>query len=151
MITLFGALLGFCSSAFPDLMKTWRNTKDQQHELAVLDRQMELAKAGINHRLEEINVQANADTMQALYKTVQPSGVMWVDALAGTVRPILTYAFFLLYTSVKFAQLHMALVYDSWSQAMLQIWHIEDQALFATVVSFWFGQRLLLKTNRVAR
>ena len=150
MITLFGALLGFFSSAFPDVMKGWRETKDRQNELAILDRQMEMAKAGASQRLEEINIQNDAITMQALYKTVRPTGVKWVDALSGTVRPILTYAFFILYAVVKYAQWEMFMVsmkFESWSQALLNIWHIEDQALFATVISFWFGQRLLMKAN----
>ena len=35
----------------------------------------------------------------------QPSGVKWVDALRASVRPIITYAFFILFATVKTAAL----------------------------------------------
>jgi hypothetical protein len=41
MLTLLGSLLGFISSAFPDLLKLWQDKQDRAHELQILDRQME--------------------------------------------------------------------------------------------------------------
>ncbi|WP_019223831.1 hypothetical protein [Bartonella rattaustraliani] len=41
MLTLLGSLLGFLSSAFPDLLKIWRDKEDRKHELAILQLQME--------------------------------------------------------------------------------------------------------------
>ena len=40
MLTLLGSLLGFATSAIPDIMALFRERADRQHELAVLDRQM---------------------------------------------------------------------------------------------------------------
>jgi len=150
MVTILGSLLGFLGSAFPEFLKVYRDQKDRQHELNILDRQADLIKTGHTNRMEEIQVQADAVIAKAIYAHAKPSGVRWVDALSGTVRPIITYAFFLLYAVMKYSQwavvYHMMGKYD-WREAFLNIWQIEDQALFATVISFWFGQRMMQKVK----
>lgn len=150
MITILGSLIGFIGSAFPEILKAYRDQKDRQHELAILDRQAEMMQNGHMNRLEEIQVQADVMAARALYAHARPTGVVWVDALAGTVRPVITYAFFILYGVMKYSQwaivYHMLGQYD-WREAFLNIWHLEDQALFATVVSFWFGQRMMQKVK----
>ena len=148
MLTLLGSLLGFVSSAFPDLLGLWRDSQDRKHELAILDRQMEQMKLGHNQRLEEISVEADIAESQALYKhDSQPSGVKWVDGLRASVRPVITYAFFALFTVVKSSALYVLVSEEGLTvvQAMPQIWDPETQALFAAVMSFWFGQRALNK------
>ncbi len=44
MTTLLATLLGFVSSAFPDLLKIWRDSADRKHELAILQLQMQQQK-----------------------------------------------------------------------------------------------------------
>ncbi len=150
MFTLLGSLLGFLTSAFPDLLKIYNERTDRGHELAILDRQMDMMRSGHQQRLQEIQVQAMAAESKALYSHAGPSRVRWVDALAGTVRPVVTYSFFLLYALVKYAQWHcisQTIGFHNWAQALTQIWSTEDQALFATVIAFWFGHRMLIKRN----
>ncbi|MGB1648675.1 MAG: hypothetical protein ACPHBO_06260 [Cycloclasticus sp.] len=150
MLTLLGSLLGFISSAFPDLLKIWQDKQDRKHELQILDRQMEQMRLGHNQRLEEITVNADINESLALLKhDSQPSGVKWVDGLRASVRPVITYAFFLLFTTVKVSALYV-LVVDQGMEffvALPQIWDPETQALFAAVMSFWFGQRALAKAR----
>lgn len=147
MLTLLGSLLGFISSTFPDLLNIWKDRADRNHELAIMDRQMDLQKLNHSNRLEEIHVQADISESKALYSHAsQPSGVAWVEALRATVRPMITYAFFILFATVKIAALFQLLnsgftVADS----LIIIWDGETQALFAAVMSFWFGQRALTK------
>jgi hypothetical protein len=149
MLTLLGSALGFLSSLFPDLLKLFREHQDRKHELAVMDRQMEMQRAGHQQRLEEINVQADIAESQALYRSLRPTGVRWVDALAGSVRPIITYAFFVLFAAVKGSALYLLIAVDGvlLAQALPQIWDPETQALFAAVMSFWFGNRALQKAR----
>ena len=87
MLTLLGSLLGFVTSAFPDLLGLFRDWQDRKHELAILDRQMEQMKLGHQQRLEEIEVQADIAESKALYRHDKPVGVAWVDALRASVRP----------------------------------------------------------------
>ncbi len=79
----------------------------------------------------------------------------WVDALAGSVRPTITYLFFLLYALVKWAQFQVLITPSMpWltaltpAQAMLAIWGEDDMALFTAIIAFWFGQRSLIKFRR---
>jgi hypothetical protein len=150
MITILGSLLGFLGSAFPEMLKVYRDGRDRQHELKIMSMQFDMMRSGHRQRLEEIQIQADVVTAKALYAHARPTGVRWVDALAGTVRPVITYSFFLLYAIMKYSQwaivYHLMGAYD-WREAFLNIWHVEDQALLATVISFWFGQRMLEKVK----
>jgi len=150
MLTLLGSLLGFISSAFPDLLKIWQDKQDRKHELHILDRQMEQMRLGHNQRLEEIAINADISESLALLKhDSQPSGVKWIDGLRSSVRPVITYAFFSLFTTIKICALSVLVVDQGMSfvTALPHIWDAETQALFAAVMSFWFGSRALAKAR----
>ena len=146
MVTLLGSLIGFISAAFPDLLKIWRDHADRQHELTILRMQMEQASQGHQQRLEEINTQADIAESKALYKTYY-SGIKWVDALNGTVRPVLAYAFFLLYFTIKCMQFAVVDLGNPLPWHMDMLWSVEDQAIFAGIISFYFGQRAMSKVR----
>jgi hypothetical protein len=146
MVTLLGSLIGFISAAFPDLLKIWRDAADRKHELTILRLQMEQAAQGHQQRLEEINAQADIAESKALYKTYY-SGIKWVDALNGTVRPVLAYCFFLLYFTIKCMQFAMVDLGNPLPWHMDMLWSTEDQAIFAGIISFYFGQRAMCKVR----
>lgn len=153
MITLLGALFGFLGSAFPELIKFFNKKEDNKHELLMTDKQIEMQKFLGTQRLEEVRIAADSAEMVALYQQAIPvSGVKWVMALSDTVRPIITYCFFICYIMVKVAQYQMLTTPETlpwlnhavqldWNQALIQLWTEEDAALFAAIISFWFGQR----------
>ena len=151
MLTIFASLIGFISSALPEFLKSWQDKKDREHELEILDRQMEQMRLGHTQRLEEISVNADIAESQALYKHDSlPSGVTWVDGLRASVRPMITYAFFLLFAAVKVSALYVLVVEQGNNVyiALPKIWDPETQALFAGIISFWFGARNLSKMKR---
>jgi len=139
MITLLGSLLGFLSAAFPDLLKLFRDTQDRKHELRILELQTQQQAQGHSNRLEEIQVNADIAESRALYQTYN-TGIRWVDALNGTVRPVIAYSFFMLYASVKLMQFSEGLPWLLWTE--------EDQAIFAGIISFYFGQRAMAKLRQ---
>ena len=136
MITLLGSLIGFIGAAFPDLLKLFRDAQDRKHELRILEMQMEQQRQGHAQRLEEVSIQADIAESKALYKTYN-TGIRWVDGLNGTVRPVIAYSFFILYASVKVMQFSADLPWLLWNE--------EDQAIFAGIISFYFGQRAMSK------
>ncbi len=146
MLTLLGSLLGFLGSMFPEFLKFFQSKVDNVHELQILDRQIEMMKMRHTHHLEEIRQQENVEEIRSLYNYPRPVGILWVDILSGSVRPVVTYGFFCLYFFLKvmevigFLQASDAL---PWSEALDKIWHEEDHALLAAVMSFWFGHRAL--------
>jgi hypothetical protein len=146
MIALLGSLLGFASSAVPDIFKIFQERADRKHELEIIKLQMKQQEQGHIQRLEEINTTADIAETKAIYKTYN-TGITWVDALNGTVRPVLAYAFFLLYAAVKISQLasHPELPL---AEALPLVWSDEDSAIFAGIVSFYFGQRAMQKVRQ---
>ena len=142
--------MGFVSSAFPDPLKLVRDRQDRKHEFAILHRQTELQKLGHQQRLEEIEVQADIAESKALYRHDVKTDVKWVDALRGTVRPVITYAFFLLFAAVKGSALYILITVEGMliAEALPRIWDQETQTLWAAVVSFWFGSRTLQKMRQ---
>jgi hypothetical protein len=111
---------------------------------------MEMQRQGHTQRLEEIAVAADVAESQALYRhDAQPSGVKWVDGLRASVRPMITYAFFALFAAVKGSGLYLLIAVEglALAQALPQVWDGETAALFAAVVSFWFGAWSLAKAR----
>ena len=144
MLTLLGSLLGFLGSAFPQILKLFQEAHDRRHELAILNLQMEQQRQGHQQRLEEIQSDGEIKQSLALYQhDSQPAGYKWVEALRASVRPVLTYAFFLLFAAVKISGLYTMVGLDEMSLgvALPLIWDAETQALFAAIMTFWFGQR----------
>lgn len=139
MITALASLFGFLSSLLPELVAVYKDRADREHELKILSLQLEQQREGHTARLEEIRALGEATTSRALYKTWY-SGIPWVDALSGTVRPVIAYAFFLLYAAVKAAQMQSGLPWLLWTE--------EDQAIFAGIISFYYGQRAFGKVRR---
>jgi len=138
MLTLLGSLLGFLGSIVPDIFKILQDKIDRNHELKIMDLQMQREQQGHNNHLEEINTSADIAETKAIYKTYK-IGVKWVDALNGTVRPVIAYAFFLLYAFVKYQQS----IHTPWL-----LWSDEDKAIFAGIISFYFGQRAMSKVRQ---
>jgi len=149
MMTLLASAIGFIGSLFPELLKLYRDKQDRTHELTLLQLQLEQQKQGVSERLEEIRIATEASESTALYQTYR-SGVAWVDALSGTVRPVLAYGFFVLYAVVK------GLQFSALGDAPLPwqieaLWSEEDRAIFAGILSFYFGQRAMGKLRAGGR
>jgi hypothetical protein len=144
MITLLASIAGFISSLFPEIFKIIKDKNDKNHELKILDIQMQMHKEGINSRLEEINSFADIESSKALYSTYK-TGIDWVDALNGTVRPVLAYSFFILYALVKFMQFSVITSGAPMVVYTQILWTGDDQAIFAGIISFYYGQRAMAK------
>lgn len=166
MMTAIGAILGFFSSIVPDIFKIFQDRSDRIHELRLLDMQLQSSQQGHVHKLEEVNAHADISETKAIYKTFY-SGIGWVDALNGTVRPVLAYAFFIFYAFVKVAIIISMIMHDvplvfvseaiegglPWQQiatikANPYIWTDSDNALLGAIIAFFFGQRAMQKIRQ---
>lgn len=147
--TLFGSLLGFVTAFAPELLKFFNQGREQLHERELFRLQLEQQQLGHQQRVEEIRIQADADQQIQVYKhAMMPSGYKWMEAFGSSVRPMITYCFFGLYASVKVGQyLLMGQVTDEGAiQTIALVWNTEDQAIFASIISFWFGSRAMSRT-----
>ena len=140
MLSLLASLLGFGTSFLPKLLGFFEEKRDQAHELKLMDKQLEQQIKLGEQKLQFMNVEADIRETEALQKsqtkmTVKSS--QWVINLSSSVRPIMTYLLFL-----EFMILTFMLAFNSIDLEMYnRIWSNEIQAVWAAVVSFWFGQR----------
>ena len=149
MLSLLGSLLGFGTSFLPKVMDFFQDKQDKKHELAVMEVQIRQQKEVATQKLEAINVEADTREIEALQKSIQPSGVKWIDGLRSSVRPVITYSFFCLFIFVEVAA-YLSLTASGVSglDAAQIIWDEETKALFAAVISFWFGGRAIARLRR---
>lgn len=145
MITLLASIAGFISSLVPEVLKLFIDRFDKRHELEIMDRQISMSKEGISARLEEITGYADIVETKALYATFK-SGIVWIDALNSLVRPLLAYSFFALYAVIKYFEFEMVAKITEDPRVIIDaLWNVDDQAIFAGIISFYFGHRALSK------
>jgi hypothetical protein len=148
MITLLASIAGFFSSIFPEILKIFKDKNDKKHELEILDRQIKFNKAKELRQIQEIEVGRDILEQASLYKTYT-TGISWIDAMNGTVRPVLAYSFFIMYCGIKVLQ-YLAIKSQTGQlyEYVQVLWSIDDQAIFAGIISFYFGQRTFTKVWR---
>ena len=149
MLSLLGSLLGFGTSFLPKVMDYFQDRSDKAHELQVMEVQIRQQKELASQKLEMVNVEADIREVEALQKSMQPTGVAWVDGLRGSVRPVITYAFFGLLVFVEFsAYLSLTAAGVSGLDAVNAVWDEDTKALFAAVIAFWFGGRAISRGKK---
>lgn len=161
MLSIVGAIIGFVARLSPDILKLFQDGADKKHELDLLDKQIELQKLTSQTELDRTMEQAIGAQQVAVQTSYQAELTAnkelnpWVNAYAATVRPTVTYAFFILYCTVKLAQYHLSIHPElPWqhaltaSQAIIGIWSEDDIGLFAAVITFWFADRTQLVRTR---
>jgi|TARA_R100000664_G_scaffold33361_1_gene50282 hypothetical protein len=149
MLSLLGSLLGFGTSFLPKVMDYFQDRSDKAHELQVMEVQIRQQKELASQKLEMVNVEADIREVEALQKSMQPTGVAWVDGLRGSVRPVITYAFFGLFVFVEVsAYLSLTAAGVSGLDAVNAVWDEDTKALFAAVIAFWFGGRAISRGKK---
>ncbi len=145
MLTLIATALGLVSSLFPDLMKMWKDKESRKHDIKILELQMQARQLGHELNMDEVRARADISETKAIYDHASiPSNVNWVEGLRASVRPVITYSFFILFTFVKVSTLILiAREGAGMLDGATYIWDSETQSLFAAIVSFWFGHRAL--------
>ena len=153
MIAFLSSILGFLSAGLPHLLEYFKSKQDNGHELEMLRLQAELAKIETAGKVEAVGLQTDAemykDQVLLAMEAMKPTGHGFIDALNASVRPVLAYAFFGLYAAVKAAQWYALGDDEVLPWAIDKLWNVEDQAIFAGIISFYFGQRAFRKTGQV--
>lgn len=152
--TLLGGALGGVFRLLPEVLKWMDRNGERKHELLMQDKALEFEKVRGSQKLEEISATASSEWSKGVIDSLKDavegqsklSGVRWADGLSTSVRPMITYLFMLVYCFAKFAAIKAAMssgvdVY----QAVLKSWTESDQALWASVLNFWFLGRVFEK------
>ncbi len=147
MLSLLGSVLGFGTSFLPKVMDYFQDKEDKKHELLLMDKQIQQQKALGDIKLQTMHVEADIRESEALVKhssKLQENASPFIRNLAASVRPCITYLLFL-----EFAVLTLCVNMDWMTMEQYSmIWNDEFQAVWAAVVSFWFGARTMARKSQ---
>ena len=147
MLSLLCSLLGFGTSFLPRVLDFFQDKQDKKHELALMERQLsqqiELGELALKSRHIDADI-AEYDSIMKHSASLQRKSSQWVVNLAATVRPVITYLLFLEFFVLTWLY---ALGWLDGGMYVL-IWSEEIQAIWAAVVSFWFGSRTFARASK---
>ena len=146
MVTLLASVVGFITSIIPEFVKLMKEKHENNHKLKMIEKHIAYSRISKEHRLDELFIRSDLQesillSRHGLHKT----GIGWIDVLNATVRPLMTYCFFGLYVYFKLLQYQHLSSTMSIVEYMEIVWSIDDQAIFASITSFYFGQRTFSK------
>lgn len=148
--TLLGGVFGGLLRLAPEVLK-WLDRKDERkHELAMIDREMELQRLNAQSRAHEVDAQVTMREFDALGEafkeqasTAKAAG-WFVAALSALARPTITYAFVGAYFLIKAATYLLAVEQGgNWRDVVISLWSQDDVTIMFMIVSFWFVGRTL--------
>ena len=146
MLTLLGSLLGFLSAGLPKLFEFFQQKQDNQLKMQMLQAQIEARKSNQEFDLKMFHEKKDFDEQKIL---IEHDIAMKDNWLSSSVRPIITYLFFFIFAAVKISMIwHAISTGTDFYSAMQMTWDDETQAIFAAIISFWFGSRAMQKNKR---
>lgn len=155
MLTLLGSLLGFGTSIVPEVLGFFKQSQANKQELKMLEAKAQYAAQLSTLKLQELDAEADIAETKGLYahdtELARRGG--WVVGLQASVRPVVTYLFMAAFLGVK-GGLVFSLIFMQgvdWTTALDVTWDGETQALFAAIMSFWFGNRAMSKARTVLK
>lgn len=169
ILTILSSFLGLAASAVPAFIAYFQMKQANKHELALLSLQMQWEVQRGQIQLQSIQAQGDVSEMLARYAFAAPQGsATWADRLNVSVRPVITYGFFGLYAFIKIILTMVMLIAYPYSitksapqlpwydlliliadKLTTTVWGEGDHLIFATILSFWFGDRMFNKGRNV--
>jgi len=151
MITLLGALIGFATSFLPKVLDTFNQRQRNKFDLDKIKLQAELNAQYYRNQESLYETQGDRIEQELLLKhdtqISQEEG--FIGGLRRAVRPLVTYCFFFFFMFFKIILVMEALKNGMDIMAVSGIiWDEQSQAIFAAIISFWFGSRAIEKLDR---
>ena len=146
MITLIGSLLGFTTSFAPEVLNFFKANQEHKHAMQKAQLEIDLMSKRSELKLQVLDREADIKEAEGLYQHDSIDSGGFINALRGSVRPVITYCFFALFVAIKVTAL-LALMNSGTElgQALSVIWDEPTAGLFAAIMSFWFGNRAVSK------
>ena len=147
---LIGSLLGFGGSLVPAVTDHFASKRNNEFELKKMEKMAELRAAGFDHDMKMFETKAADDEHARLieHDISINQGTGFIAGLQKSVRPVITYCFFILFAVIEVNLLQQALASGAdLSGALDTLWDEDTKAIFAAIISFWFGSRAVEKAR----
>ena len=154
MLSILGSLIGFAGSAVPAVTDIFKGKDERKHELDKMRMMAELRQQGMDFDLKMYDTMgADKEHPRLMEHDIAISkGTGFMSGLQKSVRPVITYAFFGLFAAIEITLLNDAITKGvEFSDAIKLLWDDETKAIFAAIISFWFGSRAIEKSRGKAR
>ena len=148
---LLGSVLGFGGSVVPAITDHFKAKNEQKFELAKMEKMAELRAAGFDQEYRMYGTKADdAEHSRLVEHDISINkGTGFVASLQKSVRPVITYAFFGLFAVIEITLLMEAMEKGTdFSEAINILWDDDTKAIFAAIISFWFGSRAIDKGRK---
>lgn len=173
--TIVGGILGFLGAVLPKVFELIQGYFEHRQSHEANAQQIDAASKGvIIVQGGNVTVQGPAegevpapgippdlantsalDTVSDAIDAETPEDVkctFWVklfNTLRYSVRPVVTYGFFVLFLVIKLQGLYHGMIEDQTpiTQLLPVIWDEGTESLFAAILAFWFGSRAFEKTK----
>ena len=132
MLTILGSVLGFATSTVPTIMDFFKDKEEKKAKQEEFKLQIEAKK--------------DFDEQKMLLEHDKALGQQggFINSLRAFVRPFITYVFVLTFIGIKIVLVWQAIQMDAdLNQTINIVWDDETEALFAAIISFWFGSRAM--------
>ena len=151
MISLLGTLIGFGTSIVPEVLGYFKQKQANEQQLNMLEAKAKYASQLSELKLKELDAEADIQETKSIYehdRTIDASP--FIDSLRGSVRPVITYLFFLMFICVKGVLMYALIANQNldWTVAIQMAWDPETQAIFSAIIAFWFGNRAMSKARK---
>ena len=147
--TLLGSVLGFGTSFLPEVLNYFKAGQEHKHKLETMQLEMDLMAKRSELQLDLLDKQAGIKETEGLYKHDSIDAGGFINALRGSVRPVITYVFFALFVAIKVTAVIAIMGRgQDMGAALSMIWDDSTAGLFAAIMSFWFGNRAVSKYVR---
>jgi hypothetical protein len=150
-LALLSPLFGIIGSLLPSIVRIFERKQEIKYELELTKVKLDAAERQANLDFNIEMVRADSQLRQsALDHDKSIDGGKFINALRASVRPVITYTFFLVFIAVKVAAAYVMLTTGQSVPEMLKaVWDAETMALFSTIIAFWFGSRVMEKQGQV--
>lgn len=149
LITLLSPFLGILGSLLPSVVRFFERKQELKFQTETLKLQMEAAvqNAQVQIAIEDAKADvADAESVRSYDNNVD--GGKFINALRASIRPVITYVFFITFIAIKTAVIIVMIHQGASMTEMLKaVWDQDTMALFGAVMGFWFGTRMLEKAG----
>lgn len=160
MLTLISTFLGFISSGLPKVLDFFQDRADKRHELELVqlqtERELQMAERGFlaqarveEIKLEQVETEGFYREKESLYShdvEIGKGASQWVTNVRAMVRPTITFGLFALLVIVDVAGIWYAWEHGASFVVMMDtVWDDDAQAVWASIIAFWFGSQAFNK------
>lgn len=144
-----GGIVGGVFRLLPEGLKLFDRKNERAHELAMLNAEMEFAKYRAEHEMRKIDAGLTMAEVDAIGNAIKEQGQTaraagkFVAAISALVRPLVTYWFVIMYSTVKIVTMTMAVSAGAdWKAVLVENWNEDDMAMLTMILTFWFVGRV---------